>query len=564
MTSYYAQLVIDLSLTGILAVGLGIVYGHTGVLSLCHATFLGVGAYTAATLGTMITLPGIPPIVSALILGLVGGAIAASVVGAASIPLRGDFVALATLAFGELLWTLLINSDQLGGANGLRNIPRLTTPWIAVVTAIVVIIAARIWLRGRCGRLSEAVRDDRQWAQALGVSPNRIRFSSFVIGGAFAGLAGALYAHSQQYINPDSFGLMPSITVLLAVILGGRGNLTGCVIGATFVFLLPEFLREADVWRPMAMGLLLLATSARFPNGFLGKRPYWDPIRRFPLRRVKPSVERQSVVNIILPTRPVHDNPVMLLIEGLTVRTEKTTILNNIRLSVEGGRPLAIVGPNGSGKSTLAKALSGTIPAEGTFSMCDVTFALFPRHNKNRSSIICLPQHPRGFRRMSASDNICIAFDRLNSLPVSFVAARGRSRPYPYFDDEIMAALASVGLTHKADAMLETLSYGQRKRVMLATALLADPDVLILDEPFAGLNAGMGSEAEIITSALGCRLTAPDRITIVIDHRLALIEPICPRLALLDTGTIIAEDDLSRLVKTERFQDIYERSNPRH
>lgn len=563
MTSYYAQLSTDLSLSVILAVGLGIVYGHTGVLSLCHATFFGVGAYTTATVGSVFTLPGIPASVSALILGLVGGAIAASVIGTACIPLRGDFVALASLAFGELLRTLLINTDQFGGANGLRNIPRLTTPMLSIVTAIIVIIAARIWLNSRWGRLSEAVRDDRHWAQAIGVPPNRIKYFSFIFGGASAGLAGALYAHSQQYINPDSFGLMPSITILLAVILGGRGNLTGCIAGAAFVFLLPEFLREVDVWRPMAMGVLLLVVAARFPNGFLGKKPYFDPIRRFTLRRAKPPTEQSSAYSVATAQHP-STNSTALLIEGLTVRTTQRLILNNIRLTVEGGRPLAIVGSNGSGKSTLAKALSGSIPAEGTFSLGKDSFALFPRSQRNRSRIICLPQHPLGFHRMSAFDNIGIAFDRLPCLPESFIAVRNQPRPYRRSTNEIMSALTSVGLAEKADAMLETLSYGQRKRVLLATALLSDPDVLILDEPFAGLNAGKNSEAEFVTSALHGRLISPDRITIIIDHRLALIEMICPRLALLDAGTIIAEDNLSELIKTECFRDVYERTDTRH
>lgn len=561
MPSYYAQLVTDLSLAVILAVGMGIVYGHAGVLSLCHATFFGVGAYVAAAFGPMLGLPGIPPIATALVLGLAGGMLAATIVGTACIPLRGDFVALATLAFGELLRTILINADLLGGASGLRGIPRLTTPWLAAACALVVIVAARLWLRSRWGRLSEAVRDDRAWAQALGIAPNRMRLSAFVLGGALAGVAGTLYAHSQQYIHPDSFGLMPSITVLLAVILGGRGNLTGCIAGAAFVFLLPEVLRGADVWRPMAMGVLLLATSARFPNGFLGKQRYADPFRRFPVHHRKPVAGQDSSSGIPLPDR-LLGTPIELRIDNLTVHTEKVAILKDICLKVDGGYPLAIVGPNGSGKSTLAKALAGTIPAGGTFSLAGVVSPLFPRPQRDRVRVVCLPQHPRGFCRMSVLDNVGIAFDRMGCLPEHYMAARNRSRPYDRDADEILAVLEAVGLAHKVDALLETLSYGQRKRVLLATALLADPDVLILDEPFAGLNAGPGSEAECVTRALRCRTGAPDRITIVIDHRLALIEPVCPRLALLDAGTIVAEGDLAELVKTDRFRDIHERATP--
>jgi branched-chain amino acid transport system permease protein len=561
VSSYLAQLLVDASLGVMLAVGLGIVYGHAGILSLCHASFFGAGAYAAALLSPFLAqqAPAIE-IVGILGAGIAGGAIVSVIVGVACLPLRGDFVALATLAIGELLRALVVNAAFMGGAGGIAGIPRLTTPTLAIGAAVVSIFVARVYLQSPSGRISEGVRDNADWISGLAAPGLRVKFSSFILGAAIAGAAGALFACRQQYIGPNSFGLMPSITILLAVILGGRGNLTGCVIGAMVVTLLPETLRFAEDWRPFAMGALLLLTSAHFTHGVLGRRLYQDPLRRWP--RPSGAWEKPLSRSLGSGEEGCRNKRAMLKVMGMRVRTRYTDILNGVCLDVEGGKPLALIGTNGSGKTTLAKALAGVVPSTGRLSLDSEIIRLYPRSRQQRKRVLYVPQHPQGFHRMSALDNVRIAVDRDVSFPscltrLPFVH-RERDRRSRALAE---AALSWVDLADRADVGFANLSYGQRKRVLLATALLAEPEVLILDEPFAGLNTGAGSEAETVVNALAARLQSVDRITIIIDHRLELLKPLCPNLALLDAGKIVEQGAMSALTKTPVFRQIYEQAN---
>ncbi|HOX59627.1 MAG TPA: ATP-binding cassette domain-containing protein [Candidatus Paceibacterota bacterium] len=558
MSSYCQQLVIDGSLAVILAVGLGITYGHGGILSLCHATFFGAGAYAAAFCADLVgQLPLLPAAGLIVAAGVAGAVITGVVVGGASLSLKGDFVALATLAFGELFRTVLLNVDFLGGPRGIRGIPLITTPGLAVIAAAVSILLARIYLQSPWGRISEAIRDSSDWAWGLAVPRRQVRFFSFVLGAGLAGVAGALFAYRQQYIHPNSFGLMPSITILLAVILGGRGNLTGCVLGALVVTLAPESLRAAEEWRPFAMGGLLLATSAYFTHGVLGKRLYFDPFRRWPSEKANGSVTsaREPATSDTLLTPNA-----VLRARDITVRTPSTGILDRACLEVKGGQPLALVGPNGSGKSIFAKALAGMIPSEGTLEIDGKPIPLYPRPRGLARRILYVPQHPRGFHRLTALDNVRIAVDRNARFPsclasIPFVTT-DRDRQSA---DAAYTALSWVGLADKAQMTFAKLSYGQRKRVLLATALLVSPEVLILDEPFAGFNSGPGAESEAVTSALSRRLKSDRYITILIDHRLELLKTVCPALALIDAGRIVKQGPMVDLINTTAFQELYER-----
>lgn len=544
----------------ILATGLGIIYGHAGVLSLCHATLYGAGAYMAALLFPLIATSSWPQnLLTICALGLFGGLMASLCIGSLCLKLRGDFVALATIAFGELARALVLNSDLVGGARGIRGIPLITTPSAAICIAGFVVISARFFLQSPWGRMMEAARDNTIWANGLAVPVQRARLAAFVFGGGLAGIAGALFAFKQQYIHPNSFDIMVSITILLAVILGGKGNLTGYILGAlilsvtseSFRFLLPA---SAD-WRAMGMGAMLLITSWFFTKGILGKWPYTDPIRR-------------CFDGLIYRDTPVIDGPSqqdqirVLKTCDINVSTGQVTIINGISFTLKAGISVALIGPNGSGKSTLAKALAGDIPSLGHIELDGVTISVYPRDFEIKRKIIQLPQHPNGFHRLHALDNVRIAIDReFRRSPVfSWLPFAGRNHSNRSVA-AAMNALKQVGLEDKADKIFATLSYGQRKRTLLAAAMLADPVVLILDEPFAGLNTGPGSESEIITSALRSRLEASDRITIIIDHRIELLTPICKEVILMDAGSVQAKGNLEEIMQTKQFRDIYERAS---
>ena len=559
ISTYIQQIIIDSSLMIILATGLGIIYGHAGVLSLCHATLYGAGAYMAALLFPLIvTGSWVLNLLEICLLGLLGGVVASLCIGSLCLKLRGDFVALATIAFGELARALVLNVDFLGGARGIRGIQHITTPSAAIFVAVLAVIAARFILQSPWGRMMEAVRDNTMLADGLAVPVQKARLSAFVFGGGLAGIAGALFAFKQQYIHPSSFDIMASITILLAVILGGRGNLTGYIIGALIISIGAESLRllpgSAD-WRAMGMGAVLLFTSWFFTKGILGKWPYTDPVRR---SFFGGTYRKSSVIK-----GPSQKDRIRILkTRNIKVSTEQTTIIDGISLILKSGISVALIGPNGSGKSTLAKALAGDIPSLGKIELDDVPLCVYPRHVEIKRKIIQLPQHPNGFHRMNALDNVRLPIDRdFRRSPVfSWLPFAGRNHSIRS-ERAAMNALKQVGLANKADHIFSTLSYGQRKRTLLAAAMLADPLVLILDEPFAGLNTGPGSESEIITDALLPCLKAPDRITIIIDHRIELLKPICKEVILMDAGRIQAHGSMEEIMETKQFRDIYERAS---
>ena len=384
----------------------------------------------------------------------------AAFVGAICSQLRGDFIALATLAFGELARALALNIDVLGGAHGVRGIARLTTPVDAIVLAVLGILAARFYLQSPWGRLMEATRDNPSWAESLAVPTQKSKFSGLLFGAALAGVAGALFAHFEQYIHPNSFDLMASVTVLLAVILGGRGNLTGCVLGALIVSLMPEALRmflpgSAD-WRVLGVGLLLLVTAILWPDGILGRWPYHDPIRR-----AFPRHPRIAAESPIVPTK----NDGELIVKNLTVRALGSAILQDVGLEAPAGTTMAIIGPNGSGKSTLGRALAGDLPSDGSCMIGNRKIGLYPRKFSDRRVMLCTTQHPFGFQNMNAIDNVRVAYDRDTRLSpwISWIPFLG-DREGEYSSREAMKALTKVGLADRKDIVFKIMSYGQRKK----------------------------------------------------------------------------------------------------
>ncbi|MBI5801161.1 MAG: branched-chain amino acid ABC transporter permease [Verrucomicrobia bacterium] len=250
---YFALIISNIGINIILAVSLNLINGYTGQFSLGHAGFMAVGAYSAAA----ITMFGAPKLAPALTQGvgihalfpiaLVGGGLAAALagvlVGAPSLRLKGDYLAIVTLGFGEIIRVLFRNVDSLGGALGLNGIPAYTNLfWVYAFAALTVYVVVSL-VNSTYGRGFLAVHDDEIAAEAMGINTTRYKITAFVVGAFFAGVAGGLYGHSILTIAPTGFDFMRSIEIVVMVILGGMGNTTGVIIAAVLLTLLPEALR---------------------------------------------------------------------------------------------------------------------------------------------------------------------------------------------------------------------------------------------------------------------------------------------------------------------------------
>lgn len=288
---YFLAIIMYAGINVILAVSLNLVNGFTGQFSMGHAGFMSVGGYIAAFL--TITLEAQHPgwfshpfggpflLVLALLVGGLGASIAGYVVGLPSLRLKGDYLAIVTLGFGEIIRVVILNVDAVGGARGLPNIPPLTN--FGLVYSFVVITIFSVWrvMNSSHGRAFLSVREDEIAAEAMGVNTTRAKVSAFVIGAFFAGVAGGLFAHYLRYLNPQTFDFNRSFEIIIMVVLGGMGSVTGSVAAAVFLTGIREALRPLQEitkidFRMVIYSLMLILLMLTRPNGLFGTREYMD------------------------------------------------------------------------------------------------------------------------------------------------------------------------------------------------------------------------------------------------------------------------------------------------
>jgi branched-chain amino acid transport system permease protein len=269
LNRYYLGVTIDAGIAIILAVSLNLINGHTGQFSLGHAGFMAVGGYTAAKLSLMVSPAGEAawffPI--ALLAGGLLAALAGLLVGIPSLRLRGDYLAIVTLGFGEIIRVVVQNMEAVGAASGLKGIHKYTTLGWTFALALVTIYFITTLVNSTYGRGFIAVHDDEVAAESMGVPTTRYKVTAFVIGAFFAGIAGGLYAHHKQFLSPTGFDFLKSIDIVVMVILGGMGRTAGVIAAAVILTLLPEFLRAFADYRMIIYSLLIILLMMLRPQG---------------------------------------------------------------------------------------------------------------------------------------------------------------------------------------------------------------------------------------------------------------------------------------------------------
>jgi branched-chain amino acid transport system permease protein len=279
---YFLDVAVTCGINVTLAVSLNLINGYTGQFSLGHAGFMAIGAYSAAMLTTSFG-PELLPFLGgqtwilfllALAIGGLAAAAAGLLVGVPSLRLKGDYLAIVTLGFGEIIRVILQNIDAVGGPRGLIGIPSYTNLFYAFGLATITIYTVWALVNSTYGRGFIAVSDDEIAAEAMGINTTRYKITAFLIGAFFAGLAGGVYAHFKQYIAPQGFGFDKSIEIVIMVILGGMGNTVGVIIAAVLLTVLSEFLRQFGDYRMILYSLLIISLMIARPQG-LFTWPIW-------------------------------------------------------------------------------------------------------------------------------------------------------------------------------------------------------------------------------------------------------------------------------------------------
>jgi branched-chain amino acid transport system permease protein len=568
LREHQVALLCEAGLEALVALGLVLLTGVAGVTSFGQAAFVGVGAYATAawTLRAAASAGGAPhaPWVG-LLLALVLAALVAALLGAVTLRLAGHYLPLGTIAWGVAAYYLYGNAEALGGHTGLSGIPpialgplrldgaRRLWPLVALVVTGAA-LAARNVLDARPGRALRALRGGRVMAEAMGVDTSRARAAAFLAAALLAALSGWLYAHFQRFVNPTPFGLGAGIEHLFTAVVGGIGHVGGALAGAALVTLaahelqdlLPRLTGRAAGLELVAFGAVMIALLQRAPEGL------WPALRRV----LPPPVPRRlDGGGAPLPRRerPPRGAP-LLAVERLAKRFGALAAVDGVDLDVNAGEIVALIGPNGAGKSTLFDVVSGVAdPSAGRVRLCgrDVTGAR--QREVAARGLARTFQHVRLAPAMSALENAAVGAHRRGSAGVLAAALRLERAEERRLLSEAARQLERVGLAARAHDPAGALPLGHQRLLEVARALCADPLLLLLDEPAAGLRHG---EKAALAALLGA-LRAEGLGVLLVEHDVAFVMGLADRVVVMDRGRVLAEGPPASVRRDPRVVEAY-------
>jgi branched-chain amino acid transport system permease protein len=525
----YSLLVLTLcALATVVGVGLNILIGLTGQISFGHIAFYALGAYASA----LLTLAGWPlpaaMAVAAVVNAMVGGLLAIP-----ALRVKGPYLAMITIAFAFVVHHGLIEWRSVtGGSNGLMGIPMpmlgSVDPAITLALIAIALMTAALgfYLRlrsSRWGLAMLAVKSSEIAARSLGLNPVLAKTLAFALSAALTGVAGSLVAPLMMFINPESFPFSQSILFVLAVIVGGSGTLFGPLLGALLIVLLPEALSDFAEYRLLIFAALLLCVLWLAPDGVLGAlaRRWWRP-----LDRRAPAVPDSTRLRAFF-----KGCGGALRVEGIGIRFGGVQAAQNVSLQAAAGSITSLIGPNGAGKSTVLNLISGFYqPDQGSICLNDgESLAGWPSWQVARAGIGRTYQTTLLFAELSVLENLLVAMQggRMGS-PFSAASAEQKALA--------LDLLALVGYSGSVNLPAEQLPHVDRRLVEIARSLATRPQVLLLDEPAAGL----GRQDTDRLAGLLRRLAGFGLTIILVEHDMPLVMAVSERLLVLDAGKPIA------------------------
>ena len=565
-----------IGLYSIVAVGLVMLTGVGGMTSFGQAAFVGIGAYATAwactspaavqALSGWVGMGGLPWV--GLVLGLVLTFIVAWALGSVTLKLSGHYLPLCTIAWSLSLYYLFGNMQFLGGQTGITGVPPLVVAgWsLASPRALGVVIWAvllvSLWLLhnlldSREGRAIRALKGGRVMAESMGVDTARYRIKLFVLAALMAAISGWLYAHLQRFVNPTPFNLNIGIEYLFMAVVGGAGHLWGAVLGAAVITLLKEKLQDllpsllgtSGNFEVVVFGLLMVFVLQRFADGM------WPTLQRFTARLLRPSAPAalHQAVSLEQRTLPAPGT-VLLQASAVTKRFGGLVANNAVSMDVKAAEVHALIGPNGAGKSTFFNMISGVDdPTQGEIRLMGQSMHGLPSRAFAALGLGRTFQHVRLLGQRSVVENVALGAHRR--------ARRGWLASMLRLDRGEEAALLAearrqierCGLGAHADVPAASLALGQQRIVEIARALAAQPAVLLLDEPAAGLrHLEKRALAELLV-----QLRAEGLGILVVEHDMEFVMNLADRITVLEFGTVIAEGTPAQVQVNQRVLDAY-------
>ena len=542
----YPLYVLSLSLINTTAVlGITIVMGYAGLVSLGHAGFAAIGAYATALLMLHLGLSYWP----SLCLGGLLATVAGYALGFPAIHLGSLAVAMVTFGFGMTVVLILQNWMALtNGPNGLMlDAPLLfqtelspeSFHFVLAGCVLLLCLLVRNISGSWQGRMFTAIRENELAAQVMGIDLRQAKTRAFGLGALYAGLAGGLYAGLSQYVNPDAFLFPVSISYVTMAILGGMGTISGAVIGSSMLTLLPELLRGSAEYKDLFTGILLLLLLIFLPHGIIGLLQRWKkPVSPEAPQAPGPGIDLDA--SSALPPDP-GEGKLLLQTRDLSIHFGGLAALNHVNIALRENQIRSVIGPNGAGKTTFFNLISGLYqPTEGRIILEDTDITEVPVHRRCRLGISRTFQNVELFGRMTVLENVLVGCEAVSRK--HFFQMCCRLPAHVRWEDEMkqraMEALAFVGLDAYWNLPADSLAFGHQRILEIARALVSGPRILLLDEPAAGLTSG---ELEMLKTLI-LRIRREKGISVLlIGHTMSLVMEISHQISVLNQGTVIAE-----------------------
>jgi ABC-type branched-subunit amino acid transport system ATPase component/ABC-type branched-subunit amino acid transport system permease subunit len=613
---YYVHLMVMIGIYSILLLGLDIVVGYVGEVSLGHAALFGIGSYTVGVLNFQLGVPFLLAIPASIAVTAIFGAILAL----PALRVNGPYLAMVTLAFGTIIQIMINEMTFLtNGPLGLsirkpvffgHQVTGTDYYYIVLLALVLTLFVVQRVLKSHLGRAFEALHDSPIASDCMGVSVYGYKVYAFVLSAAIAGLAGGLFTYSEEYISPNTYNFELTILFLLAVIMGGRKTRTGPILGAIIVVMLPNVLSDIELFRKISVGIavftllysayavitrqrtprqlalpllviIALAVSGYvmdnitdqrltifgvmilfvvyyLPNGIMGfLRGIVQKFRPQWIHRHELVLEHGDKQHVwSVPDHPVTKKGFLLEARNVVMQFGGLKALNEVNLEVAKGTVHGLIGPNGSGKSTMMNVLTGIYkPTAGEIEFNGKIITGASPSSIAGEGIARTFQNVQLFGEMTAIENVLVGLHhtyRHSLIDVVLHTPRCR-REKLAARTRAASLLKFVGLENLANEEARNLPYGKQRLLEIARALALNPSLLLLDEPAAGLTAPDIKDLIVMINKIrGHGITV-----ILIEHHMDVVMSICDKVTVLDFGQKIAEGSPVMIQSDEKVIEAY-------